>query len=52
MIRRCRRGVHFDLSGQVLLDGRPIIAQLLAVLLVRIMIFEFLTGRAAINILV
>lgn len=45
-----RRALRFEWTGFA--GVRPIVAQLLAVFVVDITIFEFLTGRAAINILI
>ena len=47
---RARRALRFEWTGFASVG--PIVAQLLAVFLVGIIIFEFLTGRAAISILV
>jgi len=47
---RARRALRFEWTGFASVG--PIVAQLLAVFLVGIIIFEFLTGRPAINILV
>src|SRR4051812_11097599 len=47
---RARRALRFEWTGFA--GVRPIVAQLLAVFLAGIIIFELLTGRAAINILI